>query len=168
MILRTRTERRMHPRSRSSYLISWVEALGFPSGAHLYDQCYDRDVSWKHYLRGNMPTRALRVRPGRAIIKIAIVLLVVFLAGFSTTLKYGQYRPQGDPIGHVAKINKINVAHTPATFDSAPVETATEIVSPEPKCETLRREPPPPPAAIQVLGLTLTLQHRSPPPSFSS
>jgi hypothetical protein len=96
-----------------------------------------------------------------------VLLLLILLAGFAATLKFGLYFPQGDPIAHAAMSNKMNVAHAPATCDSAPVEAATEIVPPEPRCETFRREPPPPPV-IQLLGLTLNLQHRSPPPSFLS
>jgi hypothetical protein len=122
-------------------------------------------VLWNQYLRSEPATHdsgAVRVRSGRVIAKIAVVLLLVFLAGFATTLKYGQYFPQGDPIGHVAMSNKMDVAHAPANCDCAPVETATEIVPPEPRCETFRPEPPSPPV-IQMLGLTLSLQHRSPP-----
>jgi hypothetical protein len=96
-----------------------------------------------------------------------VLLLLILLAGYAATLKFGQYFPQDDPIAHAAMSNKMNVAHTPATYDSAPVETATEIVRPQPRCETFHREPPPPPV-IQLLGLTLSLQHRSPPPSFVS
>jgi hypothetical protein len=91
-----------------------------------------------------------------------VLLLLILLAGFAATLKFGQYFPQGDPIAHAAMSNKMDVAHAPATCDSAPVETATEIVPPEPRSETFRREPSPPPV-IQLLGLTLSLQHRSPP-----
>jgi hypothetical protein len=115
----------------------------------------------------NCNSDAPRRRSGQAAAKIAVVLLLILLAGFAATLKFGLYFPQGDPIGHVAKCNKINVAHAPDTCDSAPVETATEIVPPEPRCETFRREPPPPPI-IRMLGLTLSLQHRSPPPSLLS
>jgi len=107
------------------------------------------------------------MRSGRAVAKIAVVLLLILLVGFAATLKFGQYFPQGDPIAHAAMSNKMDVAHAPATCDCAPVETATEIVPPEPKCESVRREPPPPPV-IQLLGLTLSLQHRSPPALFLS
>jgi hypothetical protein len=127
-------------------------------------------MNWNHYLRSDLPnceSDALRTPSVRAVRKIAVLLLLVFLAGFSTTLKYGQYFPQGDPIGHAAMSNKMDVAHAPATCDSAPVETATELVPPEPRCETFRREPPPP-LVIQLLGLTLSLQHRSPPSLFLS
>ena len=115
----------------------------------------------------NCESDALRTPLGRVVPKIAILLLLVFLAAFSTTLKYGQYFPQGDPIGHAARSSKMDVAHSPATCDSAPVETATELVPPEPRCEKFRREPPPP-LVIQLLGLTLSLQHRSPPSSLLS
>lgn len=99
--------------------------------------------------------------------KIAVLLLLILLAGFAATLKFGLYFPQGDPIAQAAMSNKMDVAHAPATYHAAPVESATEIVPSEARCETFRREPPPPPVN-QMLGLTLSLQHRSPPSSFLS
>jgi hypothetical protein len=109
-----------------------------------------------------------RRRLGLAMGKLAILALIVGLVGLATMAKDGQYFPTTNPARHVSLSTKMNVAHPHVVCDRVPLKEATQIeaLRPLPQRLIVRRvqqEPLP----IQSVGVTVSLQHRSPPPSLS-
>lgn len=112
----------------------------------------ERDVS------GSLPVGCLRFNYSR----LAIVLLLIGLAGLATAAKNGQYYPTSNPARLVSISTKMNVTHAPVLPSCGVLRTVTRLVVPKPRTILLRRtESEPLPA--ESVGLATSLQFRSPP-----
>src|SRR5579864_7595747 len=97
--------------------------------------------------------------------KAAIFLLLVSVAGLSILARHSQYLPESSPIHFFSSSTKVDVDHLPVLFFPATYLVATLVPD-----EASGQEPPR--TAFQNIGLpqigvTLSLQHRSPPPSLA-
>ncbi|MFY9528567.1 MAG: hypothetical protein WBC04_17565 [Candidatus Acidiferrales bacterium] len=98
--------------------------------------------------------------------RAAVLLLLVAVVGLSTLAKHSQYLPNTNPARYVSISSKMNVAYSPAVLEPKPLRAVARIVPPQPSIGTSRREEPEPPP-IERMGLTVSLQRRSPPSSFA-
>jgi hypothetical protein len=98
--------------------------------------------------------------------KIAIIFLLLGLAGLATLAKDGQYYPSANPARQVALSTKMNVAHAPLLYCCGALENVAHLVPPKPRPLVGRRiEPELLP--VESVGLTVSRQHRSPPAVLS-
>ena len=95
----------------------------------------------------------------------AVIFLLVALAGLSTYAKYTPYLPKTDPSHFVNNATKLKVAQAPLVLDRAPLHPVTTVVPSRPAYRP-RRTDEPVASPIQVIGLTVSIQHRSPPTSL--
>lgn len=98
----------------------------------------------------------------RVLSKASILLLLVALAGLSVLAKHSDYLPKSNPTHYTSQAAKMNLAHLPADFAPAPVHRVDGLMPPKPERPGL------PLIASEKLelpqiGLTVSLQHRSPP-----
>jgi hypothetical protein len=98
--------------------------------------------------------------------KLAIVLLLVGLAGLATLAKDGQYYPNPNPARQVSLSTKMNLDHVPVVLSRTPLEKVSQTVAAKPR-PIMRRPVEPEPPLIEPLAVTLSLQHRSPPTCLS-
>jgi len=94
--------------------------------------------------------------------KIAIVLLLVGLAGLATVAKDGQYYPTANPARQISVSTKMNLNHVPVIFSRTPLQKVAQVVAAKPR-PMIRRSPEPELLLIEPVGVTVSLQHRSPP-----
>lgn len=102
----------------------------------------------------------------RGYLRVCVGLLLLAIIGFSTLAKNSQYRSQSDPTHFLNISSKMKVSQAPVVIDRAPLRAVARFIPPRPEfcftpvCEELVSELP-------SLSVTLTQQHRSPPPSVS-
>lgn len=94
--------------------------------------------------------------------RVAVLFLLLALAGLSTLAKYTPYLPKTNPAHYVNPATKMKVAQAPALFDQTPLQAVATVVPPRPNYRPRRQDQPPDPP-IQRIGLTVSYQHRSPP-----
>ena len=98
--------------------------------------------------------------------RLAVLFLLVALAGLSTFAKYTPYLPKTDPSHFVNHATKMKVAQSPVVLDRAPLYPVATVIPPRPayhrRCTDKTVAP-----RIQLIGLTVSLQHRSPPTSLA-
>jgi len=98
--------------------------------------------------------------------RIAIILLLVGLAGLATTAKDGKYYHGTNPAHQSSLSTKMNVTQSPITLGSTPLEKVARIIATKPRLVwRTRREPEQ--LVAESLGLRLSVRHRSPPAFFS-
>jgi hypothetical protein len=105
-------------------------------------------------------------RTRRVYLKLGVVMLLVAIAGFSTLAKNSQYFSRSNPAHYINISSKMTVSHSPAALDPAPLHPIARFVPPQPATRTaqvVREEIP----ALPSIGVTVSLQHRSPPISLS-
>jgi hypothetical protein len=98
----------------------------------------------------------------RILTLAAIALLILAVAGLSVTASHARYLSKSDPAHIITSIAKMNVA-PPVTFAPPPAYTLVKIppvqthfwTVPLDECDGLE---------LRQIGLTVSLQHRSPPP----
>lgn len=102
----------------------------------------------------------------RILAKAAIVLLLVAVPGLSTLAKHSEYLPKSNPTHFFSNTTKMNVAHLPVLFFPAPMYPVAKVLPAEP---AYRTSPPVSSEKIDLpqIGLTVSLQHRSPPSSLA-
>jgi hypothetical protein len=103
---------------------------------------------------------------GAALPKAAIFFLLVALAGLSTLAKYAPYLPKTDPAHYVNPATKMKAAQSPAMFDQTPLHPVATVVPARPIYRPRHQDEPVAPS-IQLIGLTVSIQHRSLPPPIS-
>jgi hypothetical protein len=108
-------------------------------------------------MRKNASTRV----PART----TLLLLVFAVAGLSTLAKYSQHVPNSNPIHFFSKTTKMNVTHLPVVFVAVPNAPVVKVVLHRPAFRMLRPIFCEKIDLLQI-GLTISLQHRSPPFSF--
>jgi hypothetical protein len=94
--------------------------------------------------------------------RAAVLFLLLALAGLSTFAKYTPYLPKTDPSHFVNNATKLKVAPSPLVLDRAPLHPVAAVVPPRPAYRPRRSDEPLAPP-IEVIGLTVSIQHRSPP-----
>jgi hypothetical protein len=103
----------------------------------------------------------------RFCLKVGILLLLFAIAGFSTLAKNSQYFSKSNPEHYINISSKMKVAAAPAAVDRTPLLRHLEnFILPLPQlhvAKVVRAETPP----IPSIGVTVSLQHRSPPISLS-
>ena len=98
----------------------------------------------------------------RFLTRTSIFLLLFTVAGLSTLAKNGQYFPQTNPARHVSISTKMNVAHSPVIFTADQLQTAAKVSPRQRPIQFARVEKLPDPP-IRHIGLTVSMQFRSPP-----
>jgi hypothetical protein len=90
-----------------------------------------------------------------------LALLLFAVPTLSTLAKESWYLPQSNP-GHYLNIaSKMQVRHCSIILEKTPLEPTAKLAPPQPTTPSIREadaEPPNP-----ALGVTVSLQHRSPP-----
>jgi hypothetical protein len=94
--------------------------------------------------------------------RVAIVLLLVGLAGLATAAKDGQYYPNRNPERQVSLSTKMNLNSVPAVSSQTPLQKTAQMVVAKPRASIGRPIEPEVPL-IQTIAVTVSLQHRSPP-----
>ena len=98
----------------------------------------------------------------RLLAKAAILVLLVAIVGLSALAKQNQFLAKNNPAHFLVKSAKMNVTHLPVLFLPPTIYSFTALLPPA---------PPYPRSPLQLsekidlpqIGLTLSLQHRSPP-----
>jgi len=95
-------------------------------------------------------------------LSIAVVMLVIAVAGLSTAAKNGQYFSPKSPIRSISISTKMNVTRTPVVFTGEPVQPVARIVHLQPPIQASRLEE----AVISPVPrvtVTASTRHRAPP-----
>jgi hypothetical protein len=98
--------------------------------------------------------------------RVAVLLLLVAIAGFSTAAKNSQYYSRSNPAHYLNISSKMKVSAAPVTLDRAPLPVVERLIAPTDEIKpypVVDLEVP----EIPSLAVTLTLQHRSPPSLLS-
>ncbi|HTS10907.1 MAG TPA: hypothetical protein VMH00_02200 [Candidatus Limnocylindrales bacterium] len=101
-----------------------------------------------------------------ALGKLAILLLLVSLAGLATLAKDGQYYPKTNPARYVSMSTKMNVGQPTAVAHPGPLQRTARIVAAHSR-PAARRTIEPQPLPTDSVGVTVSLQHRSPPTAIA-
>jgi len=99
------------------------------------------------------------------MIRLAVVVLLVTVAGLSTLAKDGQYGPRTSPERLVSLSTKMNVA-APVAFNRQPRQPVVHLVPPPPPVRAARAKDFEDPL-IEKIGWSVSMQHRSPPFSLA-
>jgi hypothetical protein len=102
----------------------------------------------------------------RICLKVGVVMLLVAIAGFSTLAKNSQYLSRSNPAHYINISSKMKVSHLPVVIDRTPLRPVARFIPPQPEMRIARvveEEIP----ALPSIGVTVSLQHRSPPLSLS-
>jgi hypothetical protein len=94
--------------------------------------------------------------------RLAIVLLLVGLAGLAARAKDGQYCRRTNPERESSMATKMNVPPPAVNFSAQPLRTLARVVVEEPQPSyrpRIEAEPP----LVESIGVTVAMQHRSPP-----
>jgi hypothetical protein len=94
--------------------------------------------------------------------RIAVVMLLIGVAGLSTLAKNGQYFSKTSPARHVSISTKMDVGHTPAVFTVAVPQPAIKVIPPQPRIAIGRVNHLPVIPTLQI-GIAVSMQHRAPP-----
>jgi hypothetical protein len=103
----------------------------------------------------------------RAILQTATIVLLLFaVAGLSTLAKNSQYFPKSNPTHYVNIASKMKVAPLPNPSERQPLYPIAKVLLPQPcvpKHPTVEETPVP----FRSIGVSASIRHRAPPPSFS-
>lgn len=94
--------------------------------------------------------------------RAAVLFLLVALTGLSAFAKYTPYLPRTNPSHYVNNATKMKVAPSPAVLERTPLHLVATVLPPRPAYRPRRTDKPVAPP-IQLIGLTVSLQYRSPP-----
>lgn len=99
--------------------------------------------------------------------RLAVLLLLVGLAGLAATAKDGQYH-RASSIEHQSSLAaKMNVPPAPVIVRPLKLQKATRLIASKPR-PTFRARFKPEPLPTESVGVTVAMQHRSPPETFLS
>lgn len=111
-------------------------------------------------------TAGRRNRSRRLMVRCAILMLLIAVAGLSTLAKNSLYYPKSHPTHYVSIASKARVAQAPAALDRVSLIPVARTVLPQPVVQTAPRGQPET-SPIPQIGIVVTRQHRSPPFSLS-
>ena len=106
-----------------------------------------------------------RIGLKRLLVRAAVLLLLFAVAGLSTVAKNSRFLPKSYHARYLSKASKMDVV-SPITCDRPSLKPAAEFVPPKPTfhvTQWIQPETTP----LRQIGLTVSLQHRSPPPSLA-
>jgi hypothetical protein len=113
------------------------------------------------------PDSSTRAR-GRVICnRLAVLLLLVGLAGLAATAKDGQYHRFSSPERQSSLATKMNVPPVPVILGSAELQKVARLIASKPR-PTFRARFKPEALPTESVGVTVAMQHRSPPESLLS
>lgn len=92
-----------------------------------------------------------------------LALLLFAVPALSTLAKNSWYLPQSNPVHYLNIASKMQVPHVPVVLEKAPLGPIAKLTAPEVIRSTHDPDLEPPKPSI---GVTVTLQHRSPPSLF--
>src|SRR5947209_5085996 len=90
-----------------------------------------------------------------------LLVLLLTVATLSTAAKMSWYLPQSDAGHNLTAAVKMKVAHSPIIVEGLPLQPVVKVTPPLPEVRTSRSAEPEP--QIPSIGVTVSLQHRSPP-----
>ena len=96
----------------------------------------------------------------------AVILLLIAVAGLSTLAKDIQYFPNTNPTHYVSSSTKMKVVHAPVVLDRDRQLPLTRISLPSPAAWPIREDRLEA-ILIPAVGVTVSMQHRSPPALIS-
>jgi hypothetical protein len=109
----------------------------------------------------------MKSRSFKASLQIATVVLLLFaVAGLSTLAKNSQYFPKSNPTHFVNIANKMKVAPTPVVIERVSLYPIAKVVPPQP-CPLRNHRMEEISLPSPSIGVTVSIQHRSPPFSRS-
>jgi len=94
-----------------------------------------------------------------------LALLLFAVPALSTLAKNSWYLPQSNPVHYLNIASKMQVPHVPVVLEKAPLRPIAMLIPAPEEAIRSTHEPdlePPKPS----IGVTVTLQHRSPPSSL--
>jgi hypothetical protein len=95
-----------------------------------------------------------------------VVLLLIAVTGLSTVAKNSPYFPKSDPAHYINISSKMKGAPAPVLLERAPLCVIAKVIPPQPftpRNHGVEEMSLPSPS----IGITVSIQHRSPPPSQS-
>ena len=95
--------------------------------------------------------------------KCTVLLLVLAVPALSTVAKTSSYLPSSNLGRYMSAANKMEVNWPPVVYDRGLLEQIVTLIPPRPQVRTNRQAEPVP--EIRSIGVTISLQHRSPPSS---
>jgi hypothetical protein len=95
-------------------------------------------------------------------IRIAVVLLLFSVAGLATLAKNAQYLPKSNSARYITCATKMKAAQSALEADQKPLRPVARVIPVRPAHRPSRLDEPEAPP-IQLIGLTISLRHRSPP-----
>jgi hypothetical protein len=104
--------------------------------------------------------------PDRIWLRVAVVMLLVAVAGLSTLAKDCQYFPKTNPTRYVSSSTKMKVVHAPAVLEEDRQLPVSRISVPSPTVWPIREDRFET-VLLPAIGVTVSMQHRSPPASIS-
>lgn len=105
----------------------------------------------------------MRISHTRCIwLRGAALVLLLAVVGLSTLAKNSQYFPKSSPARFINIASKMKVGQSPVVLDRQPLHPVAKVAPPRPIYRIFRQDEPRTPP-IQVIGLVVSLQHRSPP-----
>jgi hypothetical protein len=90
-----------------------------------------------------------------------LLVLLLAVATLSTAAKMSWYLPHGDAGHNLTAAVKMKIAHPPIIFEGLSLQPVVKAAPPLPEIRTSRPVEPEP--EIPSIGITVSLQHRSPP-----
>jgi hypothetical protein len=102
----------------------------------------------------------------RVCLQVGVVMLLLAIAGFSILAKNSQYLSRSNPAHYINISSKMKLSHLPVVIDRTPLRPIARFIPPQPEMRIARvveKEIP----ALPSIGVTISLQHRSPPLSLS-
>ena len=99
--------------------------------------------------------------------RLAILLLLLGLTGLSATAKDGQYHRASNLEHESSLATKMNVPPTPVILSSAEAKDVARIIVATSR-KTFRARFKPEPLPTESVGVTVAMQHRSPPEPLHS
>jgi hypothetical protein len=95
-------------------------------------------------------------------LRVAVVMLLVAVAGLSTLAKNIQYFPKTNPTHYVTSSTKMKVVHAPVVLERDRQLPVSEVSLPSPRVWSAREDRFEG-ILIPAIGVTVSMQHRSPP-----
>src|SRR5271155_522856 len=96
-----------------------------------------------------------------SLVRVAVVLLLFLVAGLATLAKNVQYLPKADSAHYINCATKMKAAQAAHEVDRKPLYPVARVIPAPPVYRPARQDEPEVPP-IQLIGLTVSLQHRSP------
>jgi hypothetical protein len=122
-----------------------------------------------HARNSGSQTGTVQIKPFKIVpIRIVVVTLLVFLAGFSTLAKNVQYLPKSNPAHYLSIASKMKADSdcTVAQLKLQPTQPSSRLVIPEAVLPVFTFDPREAPF-VERISLIACLQYRAPPISLS-